>query len=482
MATTFNDASSNLTINGKPAGGVSDAAALEYVPGNSGDWTSPPETGGSAIDELASRMATVEGQLPQSASVVTFTPSTLANWTGSADPGDVDDALNQLASRLKVLELVYDFVVDSAADFDTAFDLAGTYAGKNIYIVPGTYTIDASKSLYFHSGMRIDWGVYGGGTYPTAYQRNVAISLGSGSGFLCKDALATNNAYQNFSGRLDRTNSMTVANINRLVVDTTAAAPAAVTFPANVVSGGSSPCVSVNGIKYPIVSRDSDTQLTLSGNNRDGLNTGVFPVLYTCFTDTIENIQMRGSLYLTSADLPSDSACPFQMTGFNHDLSQFTLKIDFSRGYEAGPGLARFRVVRSVIGPIEIVGQAKTVSAFTGAGTYYNLCLLIAGSQNTEFKRITISNIKLTQNVVSRSGVLYMIDARLVSACNINVHLTLNENNAGTGSPTTNQGLDLSFAYRTVYSGSYGQCSSAVDTATVTTNALSLFSTWFLST
>ena len=33
-----------------------------------------------------------------------FTPSTLANWTGSADPGQVDDALDQLASRTQALE------------------------------------------------------------------------------------------------------------------------------------------------------------------------------------------------------------------------------------------------------------------------------------------------------------------------------------------------------------------------------------------
>lgn len=38
------------------------------------------------------------------ASGVTFTPGTLGDWTGSADPGDSDDALNQLASRVTTLE------------------------------------------------------------------------------------------------------------------------------------------------------------------------------------------------------------------------------------------------------------------------------------------------------------------------------------------------------------------------------------------
>lgn len=35
---------------------------------------------------------------------VTYTPATAANWNGSADPGDVDDALDQLAARTNALE------------------------------------------------------------------------------------------------------------------------------------------------------------------------------------------------------------------------------------------------------------------------------------------------------------------------------------------------------------------------------------------
>jgi hypothetical protein len=38
------------------------------------------------------------------ASDVTYTPTTLADWTGSADPGDVDNALDQLAERVGDLE------------------------------------------------------------------------------------------------------------------------------------------------------------------------------------------------------------------------------------------------------------------------------------------------------------------------------------------------------------------------------------------
>jgi hypothetical protein len=37
--------------------------------------------------------------LPPDAAGVTYTPTTPAHWTGGLDPGDVDDALDQLAKR-----------------------------------------------------------------------------------------------------------------------------------------------------------------------------------------------------------------------------------------------------------------------------------------------------------------------------------------------------------------------------------------------
>jgi len=38
------------------------------------------------------------------ASAVTFAPTTVADWNGSADPGNTDDALDQLADRLSTVE------------------------------------------------------------------------------------------------------------------------------------------------------------------------------------------------------------------------------------------------------------------------------------------------------------------------------------------------------------------------------------------
>jgi len=47
--------------------------------------------------------AAIDG-LPTDATDLTYAPSTLADWNGAADPGDVDDALDQLAERTKDLE------------------------------------------------------------------------------------------------------------------------------------------------------------------------------------------------------------------------------------------------------------------------------------------------------------------------------------------------------------------------------------------
>lgn len=70
------------------------------------------------------------------ASAVTYTPADSTDWNSSTDPGDVDDALNQLADRTKTLEgssgggdweLITDSVLgSSAANFDLT-SIPGTY-------------------------------------------------------------------------------------------------------------------------------------------------------------------------------------------------------------------------------------------------------------------------------------------------------------------------------------------------------------------
>ena len=87
---------------------IRDASAMTYTPTDNTDWDSSIDPGDvdQALDQLASRVKTLEttGGPSPDASAITFTPSVLANWNSSADPGDVDDALNQLANRVKTLE------------------------------------------------------------------------------------------------------------------------------------------------------------------------------------------------------------------------------------------------------------------------------------------------------------------------------------------------------------------------------------------
>ena len=62
-----------------------------------------------ALNQLAARLKSLEGSVGPTpdASAITYTPTTNSDWTGSADPGNVDDALDQVAGRVKVLETHY---------------------------------------------------------------------------------------------------------------------------------------------------------------------------------------------------------------------------------------------------------------------------------------------------------------------------------------------------------------------------------------
>ena len=83
-----------------------DASGVDYTPNTLSDWTGSADPGqvSDALDQLADRVTTAEGQLPQDASDVTYAPAVLSNWTASTDPGDTNDALDQLAARMNVVE------------------------------------------------------------------------------------------------------------------------------------------------------------------------------------------------------------------------------------------------------------------------------------------------------------------------------------------------------------------------------------------
>lgn len=71
------------------------------------------------------------------ASSITFTPADNANWEGSNDPGDVNDALDELASRLKAVEVSG----GGGGDFVKIADVvtSGSQATVTFSSIPGTY-------------------------------------------------------------------------------------------------------------------------------------------------------------------------------------------------------------------------------------------------------------------------------------------------------------------------------------------------------
>lgn len=78
-----------------------DASTVTYTPTTLADWDSSTDPGNTddALDQLAERTADLEGASVD-ASTVSYTPSTLGDWDSSADPGNTDDALDQLAERV----------------------------------------------------------------------------------------------------------------------------------------------------------------------------------------------------------------------------------------------------------------------------------------------------------------------------------------------------------------------------------------------
>jgi hypothetical protein len=107
---------------------------------------------------------------------VTYTPTTLADWDGSADPGDVEQALDQLAERVADVE-------GAISGGDEQYDVDGTpatddtYAGRAITGVNAGATIAQWEAVYMGSGG--EWllaDANGSGTYPC---RGLAAAAGT---------------------------------------------------------------------------------------------------------------------------------------------------------------------------------------------------------------------------------------------------------------------------------------------------------------
>jgi len=88
---------------------VHDAAVVTYTPAVATDWDADADPGDldDALNQLAERTDDLEAAPPahvHDASVVTYTPTVATDWDADADPGDANDALDQLAERVDDLE------------------------------------------------------------------------------------------------------------------------------------------------------------------------------------------------------------------------------------------------------------------------------------------------------------------------------------------------------------------------------------------
>jgi hypothetical protein len=86
--------------------GGGDAADITYTPVDTNAWNGNADPGNvdDALDQLADRVYDMEGVSTVDAADVTYTPAMNTDWDGNADPGDVDNALDQLAERVDDLE------------------------------------------------------------------------------------------------------------------------------------------------------------------------------------------------------------------------------------------------------------------------------------------------------------------------------------------------------------------------------------------
>jgi len=95
----------NQAAAGDHAHAAPDASVVTYTPAVLTDWDTDADPGDAdnALDQLAERVDDLEGASID-ASVVTYTPAVATDWDGDADPGDADNALDQLAERVDDLE------------------------------------------------------------------------------------------------------------------------------------------------------------------------------------------------------------------------------------------------------------------------------------------------------------------------------------------------------------------------------------------
>ncbi len=113
-------------------GAAIDATDVTYFPANLSDWpeSSDPGNVNNALDEISARVVVLEEASGGTvdASAVTFTPLDTDDWAGSDDPGNVDDALDELAMRVKDIEI-------APASFSVGFGFTTTPTASEVLLL-----------------------------------------------------------------------------------------------------------------------------------------------------------------------------------------------------------------------------------------------------------------------------------------------------------------------------------------------------------
>lgn len=329
----------------------------------------------------------------------------------------------------------FDFVVDNATDLVSVFVPAN--AGKRIWVKDGTYSL--SSDLIPPSYSYVLWG--GGGT-----TGKVILDFGANNAYL---KFATSVA--NFTTQYDATNSFTIANPTRLTIGSGA-------FP--TMATPSNFYASIKTGVYQVLSRDSDTQLTLvtgpvigaaAGNKPTG---GATPVIWTYENPSL-NVTMEGRLHITG------TGAYFTFFAITHGLNtkNLTLSSDI-RGLadtSTNFGPIFIQVNNSHIGPLIVEKQnISRAGTMTTAVDFIS----ILRSQFTVFDMIKISDSVVT-NTVNQVLTINGINAATCYRCIINAELDQIRGEGANNTRTLN-GINFGGTLSCVWIGSVDDLSGDV--------------------
>ena len=104
-----------------------DATDVTYNPGDGANWDNPdPTEVGGALDDLAGRVTTIEGEPNQTAVQTPYTPTTPSDWDAIPAPTELQSSTDELAQRLRIFE-TNNFSQDVAYVSNYGSDVVGEF-------------------------------------------------------------------------------------------------------------------------------------------------------------------------------------------------------------------------------------------------------------------------------------------------------------------------------------------------------------------